>query len=305
MNLNDKKQSILIVDDESKSIKILNNILKDEYKVFFATNGKNAIEFAERQKPDLILLDVMMPDMDGYEVCKKLKSSVTTKDIIVIFITAMSQETHEITGLGVGAVDYISKPFNHDIVKLRVNINLELKKHREFLENLSQIDGLTGIANRLKFDDYLDHEWKRAKRIKAQLSLIMIDIDYFKQFNDVYGHIAGDECLKRVAKTLAQSSQRSVDLVARYGGEEFVCVLPNSDADGALVVAENMRQMVASLNILHSNSKAASHVTISMGVSCVVPTRDSNSKNLIDFADKALYQAKKNGRNRVELFFNR
>ena len=296
-----QKHTILIVDDVPTNIKVLGEALKSEHKVRFARNGSKALEMAmSSPSPDLILLDIMMPGMDGYEVCRKLKAEACTKNIPVIFITARDQEEDETKGLELGAVDYITKPFSIPIVKVRVKTHLELKRHRDMLENLSMLDGLTGISNRRRFDERLEVEWKRARRESSFLSLIMIDIDYFKAFNDHYGHQAGDDCLKSVAITLQSSVNRPADCVARYGGEEFACILPVTDMQGALVVAETLRKNVFTLNIPHAYSPVANSATISLGAASILPASGGTPDVLVEAADKALYHAKESGRNQIK-----
>ncbi len=297
--MKNKKQRILIVDDEPANIRVLGSALRDEYQVSFATSGEQALNIAGSDT-DLILLDIMMEGMDGYEVCRKLKNSRKTKNIPIIFITTMSDEEDETRGLEAGAVDYITKPFSMAIVKARVRTHLELKRHRDMLENLSSLDGLTGIPNRRRFDEYLEQEWKRAVRDASFLSLIMIDIDYFKKFNDNYGHCAGDDCLRKVAKTLAESVNRPSDLVARYGGEEFAAVLPKTDKEGAVFVADTMLKKIESLGIPHSHSEVQTFLTVSIGTATILPSPDADMSVLVNSSDRALYEAKRSGRNRLK-----
>jgi diguanylate cyclase (GGDEF)-like protein len=240
-----------------------------------------------------------MPDMDGYEVCRRLKADKRTRNIPVIFITTMGQEEDETKGFEAGAVDYIIKPFSKAIVKARVSTHLELKRNRDIFQTLSSLDGLTGIPNRRRFDETLDMEWRLAMRESVWLSLIMIDIDYFKKFNDEYLHLAGDECLRRVARTLSESVRRPMDIVARYGGEEFAAILPRTNREGAKQVAETMRNNVCSLNIPHIRSLVNHVVTISLGTATVIPSASLSPDVLIKTADKALFEAKEQGRNRV------
>ncbi len=255
------KQTVLITDDSPANIEVLCQVLDGEYDVLFATNGPDALAIAFDQSPDLILLDVVMPDMDGYEVCAALKADIRTRDIPVVFVTAMDNDDDETKGLNAGAIDYVTKPIRPAIVRARVRNHLELKRYRDFLENLSSTDGLTGIFNRRRFDETLDREWRRANRNQSPLSLILMDIDLFKPFNDHYGHVAGDECLRRLAQVLPGCLRRASDLAARYGGEEFACLLPDTDADGADKVAGNVRDAVNELNIPHLYSAVADHVT--------------------------------------------
>lgn len=297
--MNEMQQKILIVDDAPINIQILNEALKDRYRVFFATNGRDAIAQAASIMPDMILLDIMMPEMDGYEVCRILKADPVSRDIPIIFITAMNQQENEAAGLELGAADYITKPFNPDLVRLRVRNQLELKRQRDLLSRLSFLDGLTGIPNRRAFDEYYDREWRRALRSQAETSIIMCDIDHFKSYNDSYGHLAGDDCLKKVSELLRSLLDRPADLVARFGGEEFICVLPETGLAGAAITAEKLREAVESMGIPHLYSPVAPVLTISLGVASVVPTAQMKSDDLIQFADAQLYLAKQGGRNRV------
>ena len=288
-----------MVDDIAANIKILSAILKHEYDILVATNGSDALEIALVEQPDVILLDVMMPDMDGYEVCSRLKADPRTHDIPVIFISAMNEVEDEARGLEVGGLDYITKPINPAIVKARVRIHLELKRQRDILQRISMIDGLTGIANRRRFDEALEREWRRCHRSDSPLSLILVDVDFFKNYNDHYGHLAGDECLKKVAAAMADQNRRAADIVARFGGEEFACLLPDTGADAAHAMAVRLGEAVAALAIPHARSDAAGHVTISLGVATLIPGEGDVASSLIDQADRGLYHAKQNGRNRV------
>jgi len=294
------KHRILIVDDAATNIEILNEVLGAEYDSLFAMDGATALRLAIEQEPDLILLDVVMPGLDGHEVCKRLKAEPRTRGIPVIFISGLSDESDEAKGLEIGAIDYITKPFSPPIVRARVRNHLQLKRYQDMLERLSVIDGLTGIANRRRFDEALDLEWLRARRQGTKLSLIIIDVDCFKAFNDNYGHAAGDECLKRVAAVLADSVSRPGDLVARYGGEEFVVIMPETDAAGAIVIAETLRRDVLSLALPHAFSSAGDVVSVSVGGATVVPARHTQGhEELVKLADTRLYEAKHAGRNRV------
>jgi diguanylate cyclase (GGDEF)-like protein len=297
--MNELQQKVLIVDDAPINIQILNEALKDRYRVFFATNGRDAIRIAASSVPDMILLDIMMPEMDGYEVCRIIKADKVTKDIPVIFITAMSQQENEAAGLELGAADYITKPFNPDIVRLRVRNQLELKRQRDLLSRLSLQDGLTGIPNRRSFDEHYDREWRRAFRNQAEIAIIMCDIDHFKSYNDSYGHLAGDDCLRRVAGLMRTILERPADLVARFGGEEFICVLPETGLSGSMAIAEKLRGSVVSMEITHQYSPVAPMLTVSLGVAAAVPNNEMKSSDLISCADKQLYLAKQGGRNRV------
>lgn len=295
-----EKQTVLIVDDAKTNITILAELLKQDYQVRAATNGEKALEIAfSDNPPDLILLDIVMPNMDGYEVCRRLKATEKTKGIPVIFITGKESEEDEIKGFEMGASDYITKPFNSTVVKARVNTQAELKRNRDYMERISYLDGLTGIANRRKFDEFLDQSWNFAMRQSLPIALIMIDIDLFKTYNDHYGHPKGDACVKQIAQALATSLVRKTDLVARYGGEEFVCVLPGVELESAVITAEKLRQSVLSLQIPHAHSSVSDFVTISLGAAAIIPPMNAPFSLLIHAADTALYISKETGRNRV------
>lgn len=297
---NNQQAMILIVDDVPSNVQILAETLRSQYRIKVASNGTDALKIAQREQPDLILLDVMMPDMNGFEVCRRLKENTTTHKIAVIFVTANTAESDEELGLNLGAADYITKPFVIPIVKARIRNHLRLKQQADLLESLSLLDPLTCISNRRRFDETLLSEWKRAQRDESPLSLIMIDIDHFKQYNDHYGHGAGDLCLQRVAAELVKSLVRPSDLVARYGGEEFVVVLPDTNQSAAQEVAERLRERIEKLALPHAYSETASVVTISLGVASQIKIPEYFlPKVLNDAADNALYLAKESGRNRV------
>jgi len=295
------KQTILIVDDIPHNIHLMNAILNDEYRLLFATNGPDALKIAKDWLPDLILLDVMMPEMDGFEVCRLLKQDDLLKDIPVIFVTALSEVVKESEGLKLGAIDYIRKPYNPDIIRLRVRNQLELKRARDELFFLSNVDRLTGIPNRRALDASLEKEMKRAVRTHRSIGLLMIDIDYFKDYNDHYGHVSGDDCLRRIAEAFRENLLRPGDMVGRYGGDEFLCLLPEIPRDGILFVAEKLRKAVDGLAIPHAYSAASDKVTISIGALWKMPGKEDTVRSLIEAADKALYQTKQAGKNGVTL----
>ncbi|MFT4926274.1 MAG: diguanylate cyclase (GGDEF)-like protein [Phenylobacterium sp.] len=293
-----KQSKILIIDDSAVNTMLLTGLLEDEHKIVTAEYGEKGIELASSEEPDLILLDVTMPGMDGYTVCDELKTNIQTRNIPVIFVTAMDDMEDEARGLEMGAIDYITKPFSPQIVKARVRNHLELKLYRDRLMQLSMIDGLTSIPNRRQFDRTISQEWQRGIRRETSVSLLLMDIDFFKQYNDQYGHLGGDDCLKQIAQLLTNQLQRPTDMVARYGGEEFVCVLPETDLEGARHVARHIIEAMPKANIEHSGSTVASYVTFSIGLVSMVPTAGFPLPDFIESADKALYKAKLAGRNR-------
>lgn len=295
-----QRPMILIVDDVPINVQILAEALSSIYRIKVANNGLDALKIAQGQQPDLILLDVMMPEMDGFEVCRRLKEDALTHKIPVIFVTAKNAESDEERGLNLGAVDYITKPFVIPVAKARIRNHIRLKQQADLLESLSLIDALTDIPNRRRFDEALVSEWKRAVRDATPISLLMIDVDHFKKYNDYYGHGAGDVCLQTVAAELAKGVLRPGDLVARYGGEEFVVILPETDQESALQIAERLRERIEKKALPHVCPSADSVVTISVGVASQNKIPEYFlSKILVDAADNALYLAKERGRNRV------
>lgn len=298
-----RRPRLLVVDDQPANVQTLYQALAADHQVFVATGGEQALKLAREKLPDLVLLDVVMPGIDGYEVCRRLKADSATADIPVIFVTAHSNEHEEATGLDAGAVDFIAKPINPRIVRARVKTHVTLKQQSDLLRQMAFVDGLTGVFNRRHFDERLRHEWQRAVRNGNALSLVMIDLDAFKRYNDRYGHVAGDDCLRRVALALAAGLQRPGDLLARYGGEEFACILPETDAAGAQALAERLGQVVQALAVEHLDSPVGQVVTVSIGVAsrpASAPGEDGGSEaDLLARADRQLYRAKHTGRARV------
>jgi diguanylate cyclase (GGDEF)-like protein len=290
---------ILVVDDAMENVQILHHALRDEHEVLFALDGEQALQIARDQQPDVILLDAVMPGMDGYAVVAALRSSPRLQDIPVIFVTALSQPEDETRALDGGAVDFISKPFNVAVVRARVRSQLTIKRQADLMRELSLTDGLTGVANRRNFNDTVDAEWRRCARAGLPLSVIMIDIDHFKLYNDHYGHQAGDACLQQVSAAMKRCATRPQDLLARYGGEEFILLLPQEGADGTEVVANRILEEVRKLAIPHATSPTTPQITLSMGLATVLPPSDSTDPSaLIRTADANLYRAKQTGRNR-------
>ena len=293
-----KKPTILVVDDMTTTLLLLHDLLKDTYEVKIAKSGTKALEILESPNDiDLILLDIEMPDINGYDVCKRIKNNETIKNIPIIFITGRTSQEDEEYGLNLGAIDYIPKPFNKAIVKLRIKNYLNLKIKNDMLEKLSMYDGLTNIRNRRYFDETFEKTFNEIKRDKKSLAVLMIDIDFFKPYNDNYGHGQGDETLRKVAKALEKTIKRASDFVARYGGEEFVILLKDINKDGVEAVANNLLNAIRELKITHEFSKIENYVTVSIGVSYYNSSSDITKLELLLKADETLYNVKNSGRN--------
>lgn len=322
--------NILIVDDRPENLLVLESLLEEtDCTIIKATSGNEALSLMLDYNFAVVLLDVQMPEMDGFEVAELMRSNSRTRLTPIIFVTAISKEQKCIfKGYDVGAIDYLFKPIEPIILQSKVRFFVELYNQKKLieeqklmlemkikelselreanykLENLSISDGLTGISNRRNFDQYILISWKNCFRSGKPLSLIMSDIDYFKLYNDKYGHLDGDECLRKVARTMADTVKRPLDLVARYGGEEFVIVLPETDREGAEIIAEQIRKNIESLVIPHEDSKVCSYVTLSLGISTIIPNGCYSIEELINDADKALYLSKSQGRNRANFISN-
>jgi len=306
---------ILVVDDSSTIRAALRiQLTKMQHEVLEAGNGEEALERWNEGRPDLVLIDVMMPVMDGYEAARRMRAGGQEDWVPIIFLSSMEADQDLERAIEAGGDDYLVKPVSAVVLSAKIramhrlesmrkrllDMSRELAASNRQLEMLSRQDGLTGLANRRYFDAYLATELRRAVRSGEALSLVLIDIDYFKLYNDAYGHQGGDECLKRVAGSLQSVCQRAADLAARYGGEEFVLVLPNTGTDGARIVANALSAAIAALAIPHAQSKVNALLTLSQGIATAPPGRELKPELLIEQADIALYRAKELGRNRAE-----
>lgn len=288
---------VLVGDDQPANILLVVHALKDEFDVLSVTSGQEILDGAATPDVDLILLDVDMPGLDGFEVCRRLKTNPQTASIPVIFLTGRDTSSDEALGFDVGGVDYIAKPIRPAIVRARVRTHLELKRARDLLEQAASVDQVTGIANRRRFDDALDLEWRRASRGKRWLSLAIADVDEFKRFNDAYGHLKGDVCLRAIATTLDAISRRPGDLAARYGGEEFGLLFSEIDARVMRRLLSTLVEGVRALAIPHEPSPCG-RVTVSVGAISVVASREGTALECLEAADRLLYEAKQSGRDR-------
>lgn len=293
------KPIILTVDDEPDGYEVISAVLDDLYEVRPAYTGQAALDSVRQSPPDLILLDVRLPDLNGYEICARLKADPATAGIPIIFVSALDDPLDETLGLELGATDYVAKPFSAATLRARIRLHLEAKQLREELQQMATSDALTGLANRRQFDETLLHEVQRHRRTHSPLSLVLLDIDHFKHFNDRFGHPAGDSCLREVASALATTVHRPGDLAARVGGEEFACLLPDTDHHGALRLAEEIRAAIRSRAIQVDADADAEYVTASLGVATLSSDSEQDGAALYQAADARLYHAKQHGRNRV------
>lgn len=326
-----KHYSLLIVDDTPDNVDLLRRYLMrfKKFRINSVENGQLALDYLQSQPlaehPDLILMDVVMPKLNGFETYRALQTLYPNWDVPIIFMTGLSDLSSKLEGLELGAVDYIIKPFQKEEVLARIELQLRLldltrqlrakneQLEREIaerqrieaklvtanleLERLATSDGLTQVANRRCFDTTISREWQQLAQENCPLSLVLCDVDYFKRFNDHYGHQAGDDCLIRVARALQEATRRSTDLVARYGGEEFAVLLPDTDLVMAIEVVDRLREAINRLKIPHEQSDANPWVTVSLGVACQFPSLGNTPQELIAAADAALYEAKQQGRN--------
>ena len=323
--MSDYSTKILIVDDTRSNLISLEAILEGgNLEIFTASSGNEALKILLKRKIDIVLLDIQMPEMNGFEVAEIMRENNRTKDIPIIFITAINKEEEYIfKGYKLGAVDYLYKPISNEILKSKVKVFVKLNEQTKIIEEkakaleekivqlemvekklnyLIRIDELTGVFNRRAFEEMFELEWSRTIRSNGNFSALMIDIDNFKNFNDTYGHLQGDKCLKDIAKIIEKTLRRITDEVARLGGEEFIVLLPETGIEGAKVIAEEIRKNVEDLQIINEGVKTSNFVTVSIGISSVVPTKSMERKSFIDSADKALYIAKKNGKNMSYVF---
>lgn len=291
-------EKILIVDDSPFQGAQLRDILIDEYDITVARTAEEGFDSAISEDFSLILLDVVMPGMDGFTLLKKLQEESSTRSVPVIMITSLSDIEHEQLGFKLGAVDYISKPFNPLIAKARVNTHVKLYNYRKQVEYQSRTDQLTGIANRRQYDHDSIKKWKEAIRLQVPFTICMFDIDRFKAYNDTYGHPAGDKVIVSIAKTVSSYFHRSTDFFARYGGEEFIAILLGDSAKRSYEYLEEIRQAIEDLHIPHAPS-AGKWVTVSIGGVTVIPQSESIYDSYLEIADAMLYDAKRFGRNRV------
>ncbi len=303
------RERILVVDDSPANTQLLAQALVEEYEVLIANSGKDALAMIQQVPlPDLILLDLSMPEMSGYEVCKQIQLDKRTMSIPVVFLTTLSDTENEAYGSRSGAVDFISKPFDLPDVAEKIRNHLALKHYREILSDTADTDALTQIPNRRRFEEMLAIEVRKARRNHTPLSVVSIDIDYFKQYNDTYGHFEGDDCLRAIANTLKKTLKRAGDLVARWEGAEFICLLPDTNLKGATHVAENMRKAVLNLRIPHHSAPIEKVVTLSLGVTSELSTDKNSSRdsfeNLLNHAWDALEKSKEAGRNHVFVYKN-
>ena len=307
--LHTKRERILVVDDSLENTQLLAQALVENYEILVANSGKEALSIVQQiPTPDIILLDLSMPDMSGYEVCKQIQLEESTMAIPIIFLTTLSDAENKAYGLQSGAVDFISKPFDLSSIEEKIKNHLALKHYREILNITTDTDALTQIPNRRRFEEMLAIEIRKARRNSTPLSVIRIDIDYFKSYNDAYGHMEGDDCLREIANAIKKTLKRAGDLVARWEGQEFTCLLPDTNLKGAAHVAENIRKAVLNLRIPHQSSPEEKIITLSLGVATGIVTHknagEESLETLLGHAQTALIKAKEAGRNQVFIYRN-
>lgn len=290
---------ILAIDDDPSNLTVLGTLLGEQCDIRVVTSGAEALKAAPTIRPDLILLDVVMPEMDGFETCRRLKATPGLEMTPVIFITVLDSPNDEVQCFEAGGDDFVTKPFNPTVLRARIRTHLKLGQYIRTMASLAMRDGLTQIHNRRHFDERLAQEWRACQRAAVPLCVLMIDLDHFKHYNDRYGHQAGDDCLIAVANALSQQLRRGRDLVARYGGEEFVCLLPDTTLADGLQLADKLCAAVRNLGIEHAASAVAPVVTASIGVACATPTEGLAPADLLKQADQCLYRAKAAGRNQA------
>ncbi len=295
--------SLLLVDDDAGGIQVLSRMLTGMGHLRFALSGLDALKLMEASVPDVVLVDAEMPGMNGFELCARMKADSRFAEVPIIFITSHRDVETEVAGFAAGAADFIRKPPPAEAVQARVRTQLRLKMLSDNLRRAALVDGLTGLGNRRRFDEQIKSECERARRTGDPLCMLMIDVDHFKRYNDHYGHVVGDACLRRIAEVLQSVVQRPADCVARYGGEEFTMLLPQTELPGAGHIAQQVVDAVAALHLPHVDSPIGAWVTVSVGAAGTPPpgrapraAPDPNA--LIDAADKALYEAKAAGRGR-------
>ncbi|ASC69601.1 diguanylate cyclase response regulator [Halomicronema hongdechloris C2206] len=305
---------ILVIDDDRYMRLRLSHMIRQEgYRVETANDGEQGLEAYQRLHPHLILLDAMMPVMDGFTCCCKLQALPGSEHTPILMITGLDDPASVDQAFEVGAIDYVTKPIHWPVLRQRMRrvlreaqlaqalaqSNRELQQANQELHRLVLLDGLTQVANRRQFDRYLRQEWQRLSREQTPLAIILADVDCFKAYNDTYGHQAGDLCLQTVAEAFSLAATRPADLVARYGGEEFAVILPNTSAPGALRVAEKIQNTLRAFQMPHAQSSVSDYLTLSLGIASLIPSLRSTPEQAIAAADQALYQAKGEGRDRI------
>lgn len=293
------KPKLLVVDDQPDNIQQLVQAFAGDYQVFMATSGEQALAVCHSNPPDLVLLDVLMPGMDGFAVCRQLQAQEATAHIPIILVTARPDAGQETHGLGLGAVDFISKPVNPAVVRARVHTHLTLKFQSDLLKKLVLLDGLSGVFNRRYFDQQLTTEWARAARSGLSLSLVLLDVDHFAAYNERHGHQAGDDCLRLIAVTLKSVLRRPADVVARFGGEEFACLLPDTSHEDALALAQEMERRVRQLGLPQGGTQGGGLVSVSVGLGTRVSPHSGQASDLLALASAQLQHAKHAGRGQV------
>lgn len=299
-----EKSKVLLVDDSPLIRKILSDMLENDYEVITSHSGLDGYEKAILLQPDIILLDVVMPELDGIETCKMIKKNKATEFIPIIFITSLDEAQDEMKGLEAGAIDYITKPFSEGIVKARIKNHLELKKHRDRLAFLSVYDELTSLYNRRWFDMVAQKQWNYAIAKKSYFSICIVEIDQFEMYNDDYGTYMGDECLKKVSKCIKDLMKEGNDIAARLRGKKFICLLPGADFDDITIAANKIHNEVLDLKIPFQYSTISDYISLSGGAGAIVPTETDDLNEFIKSVDELCYESRRAGGNRMKVLQN-
>lgn len=297
-----RRPRILVADDQVANVHLIHDLFGDVYDIFMATDGEQAVAHSRAVMPDLILMDIKLPVVDGHEACRRLKADNLTRGIPVIFLATDNGEENEAMAFELGGVDFIAKPLRKSVVRARVSSHLESKLQTDLLNSIALVDGMTGVANRMRFHEELQRDWLLCARNQQPMSLLMIQVDDFQHYSDHYGRQQGEDCLRQVAEIINQTFKRPYDLTARYSGEVFVCLLPDTDANGARLLSQKICDEVRAYGIEHVPSDAGNVVSVSIGLATTFPCHNEPAQVLLKAAERQLYESRRHGRDRVSAF---
>lgn len=297
-----RRPRILVADDQVANVHLIHDLFGDMYDIFMATDGEQAVAHSRAVMPDLILMDVEMPVMDGHEACRLLKAENLTRGIPIIFLATEDDEEIEAMAFELGAVDFLTKPLRKSVVRARVSSHLESKLQTDLLNSIALVDGMTGVANRMRFYEELQRDWLLCARNQQPMSLLMIQVDDFQHYSNHYGRQQGEDCLRQVAEIIYQTLKRPYDLAARYSGEVFACLLPDTDTDGARLLGRKICDEVRAYGIEHTLSHGENVVSVSIGSATTFPSHNEPAQVLLKASERQLYESRRHGRDRVSAF---